>query len=94
MHAADAIIEYVQAIVAHTRSAADYVSGLSPRAGLAILHAARAWALLDERSHVLPEDVQAILPALASHRLQRRDETADPSPMALGEELISRVPIP
>lgn len=94
VHAADAIIEYVQDIVAHTRSAADYVSGLSPRAGLAILHAARAWALLDERSHVLPEDVQAILPALASHRLQRRDETADPSPMALGEELISRVPIP
>ena len=94
VHAADAIIEYVQAILAHTRAAADYVTGLSPRAGLAVLHAARAWALLDEREHVLPEDVQAILPAVVSHRLQRRDAASGTSPMALGEELIGRVAIP
>ena len=94
VHAADAIIEYVQAIVTHTRSAADYVTGLSPRAGLAILQAARAWALLDQREHVLPEDVQAILPAVASHRLQRRDAATTTSAMAIGEELIKRVPIP
>jgi MoxR-like ATPase len=94
VHAADTIIEYVQAIVAHTRAAPDYVTGLSPRAGLAILQAARAWALLDARAHVLPEDIQAILPAVASHRLQRHDAVSDTSPMALGEELISRVAIP
>jgi len=94
VHAADAIIEYVQAIVAHTRTAPEYLTGLSPRAGLAVLQAARAWASLDAREHVLPEDVQAILPAVASHRLQRRDSASDTSPMALGEELINRVPIP
>lgn len=94
VHAADAIIEYVQAIVAYTRTAPEYVTGLSPRAGLAILKAARAWALLDRREHVLPEDIQAILPSVASHRLQRRDSATDISPMALGEELINRVAIP
>lgn len=94
VHAADAIIEYVQAIVTHTRSTSDYVTGLSPRAGLAILQAARAWALLDQRAHVLPEDVQAILPAVASHRLQRRDAATTTSAMAIGEELVKRVAIP
>jgi MoxR-like ATPase len=94
VHTADAIIEYVQAIVAHTRTAPECVTGLSPRAGLAILKAARAWALLDGREHVLPEDIQAILPAVASHRLQRRDAATDTSPIALGEELIKRVAIP
>jgi MoxR-like ATPase len=94
VHAADAIIDYVQAIVAHTRSSADYLTGLSPRAGLAILQAARAWALLDQREHVLPEDVQAILPAVASHRLQRRDAATTTSPLAIGEELVKRVAIP
>lgn len=94
VHAADAIIEYVQAIVTHTRSTPDYVTGLSPRAGLAILQAARAWALLDQREHVLPEDVQAILPAVASHRLERRDAATTTSAMAIGEELIKLVAIP
>ena len=94
VHAADAIVDYVQAIVEHTRDAAHYVVGLSPRAGLAILRAARAWALLDGRGHVLPEDVQAVLPAVASHRLESRDGGLGASPMAAGEELAARVPVP
>jgi len=53
-----------------TRESARYVHGLSPRAGLSLLAAARAWALLDGRSAVIPEDVQAVLPGVAAHRLQ------------------------
>ncbi len=94
VHAADAIVDYVQAIVAHTRAAPEYTVGLSPRAGLAVLRAARAWALLDGRGHVLPEDVQAVLPAVASHRLESRDGALGASPMAAGEELCARVPVP
>jgi len=94
VHCADPIIDYVQSIVAFTRGSPDYTAGLSPRAGLAILRAARAWALLDAREHVLPEDVQAILPAAASHRLELRDASLGASPMALGEELATRVPVP
>ena len=47
-----------------------FAEGLSPRAGLALLQAARAWALLDGRDHVLPDDVQAVLTAVAGHRLR------------------------
>ena len=94
VHAADAIIDYVQAVVEFTRGTARYVTGLSPRAGLAILRAARAWALLDRREHVLPEDVQAVLPAVASHRLQSHDGALGASPMAAGEELVAQVPVP
>jgi MoxR-like ATPase len=94
IHVADAIIDYVQAIVEFTRETAEYVTGLSPRAGLAILRAARAWALLGGREHVLPEDVQAVLPAVASHRLESRDGALGASPMAAGEELVARVPVP
>jgi len=91
---ADPIIEYVMDIVAHTRGAAEYLAGLSPRAGLAILRAAKAWALLDGREFVLPEDVQAILPAVASHRLEHRDASLGGTPLALGEELAARIPVP
>jgi MoxR-like ATPase len=71
-----ALLDYVQAILRYSREAARYSNGLSPRAGLALLSAARAWALLDERNAVIPEDVQAILPGVISHRLQPVGEYA------------------
>ena len=61
VHVAAALLDYVQAIVEHTRRSPDFVAGLSPRAALALVHAARAWALLEGRDKVLPEDVQAVL---------------------------------
>ncbi|MEW9897484.1 MoxR family ATPase [Chitinivorax sp. PXF-14] len=64
-----ALLDYVQALLAHTRQSPRFVNGLSPRAGLALLSAARAWALLDGRQAVLPEDVQAVMPSVAGHRL-------------------------
>jgi len=67
--ASPALVEYVQALLAASREHAEIRVGLSPRAGLALLAAARAHALLAGRAHVLPEDVQAVFPFVASHRL-------------------------
>lgn len=63
------LADYVLALLQATRQESSFLSGLSPRAGLALLSAARAWAMLEGRDHVLPEDVKAIFPAVAGHRL-------------------------
>ena len=73
VHAADALLDYVQNLLAATRTGAGFGAGLSPRAGLALLAAARAWALLAGRAMVLPEDVQTVAPAVMGHRLQPSD---------------------
>ena len=69
VHVAPALLDYVQALLIATRSSPRWELGLSPRAGLALLHAARAWAMIDGRAQVVPEDVQAVLPSVAGHRL-------------------------
>ncbi|SEK74133.1 MoxR-like ATPase [Pseudoxanthomonas sp. GM95] len=69
VHASDALIDYVQALLTRSRQHPGVRVGLSPRAGLALLKGARAHALLLGRDHVLPEDVQALFSAVASHRL-------------------------
>jgi MoxR-like ATPase len=65
----DALLDYLQALIAATRSGQWFTEGLSPRAGIAILRASRARALLARRDYVAPDDVQAILPQAAAHRL-------------------------
>jgi len=89
-----ALLDYLQAILRHTREAARYTHGLSPRAGLALLSAARAWALLDERDAVIPEDVQAVLSGVVSHRLQAVGEYQKQNSDTLARELIEAVAIP
>jgi MoxR-like ATPase len=69
VHASDALLDYLQALIAATRSGAWFVDGLSPRAGIAVLRAAKAHALLDQRDYVAPDDVQAILAQTVAHRL-------------------------
>jgi MoxR-like ATPase len=69
VHVASALVDYVQALVEYTRRSPEYVNGLSPRAALALLACARAWALIEGRDRVIPEDVQAVLPGVAGHRL-------------------------
>ena len=69
VHAADSLLDYLQALIAASRSGQWFVDGLSPRAGIAILRAARARALLAQRDYVAPDDLQAILPQTAAHRL-------------------------
>jgi MoxR-like ATPase len=70
VHASDALLDYLQALIAETRSGRWFAEGLSPRAGIAVLRAARARALLDQRDYVAPDDVQAILPQTIAHRLR------------------------
>lgn len=69
VHVSEALLDYLQALIAATRSGRWFVEGLSPRAGIAVLRAARARALLDRREHVAPDDIQAILPQCIAHRL-------------------------
>lgn len=69
IHVSDRLIDYVQALLRASREDDGLMSGLSPRAGLGLIAAARAWALLDQRDHVLPEDVQQLFPHVAGHRL-------------------------
>jgi MoxR-like ATPase len=70
VHAAPPIIDYCYDIIAFTRHSPRFLRGLSPRAGLALLRAARAWALLAGRDAVYPEDVQAVLGPCVGHRLE------------------------
>lgn len=94
VHVSAALLDYLQALVDHSRSSPDYMNGLSPRASLALLNAARAWALMNDRSEVQPEDVQAILPSVVGHRLHPGRDHAPVAGSELGAELIAAVPIP
>jgi MoxR-like ATPase len=69
VHASEALLDYLQALIEATRSGTWFVEGLSPRAGIAVLRAARARALLGGRDYVAPDDVQYVLPQTIAHRL-------------------------
>jgi MoxR-like ATPase len=69
VHASPALLDYLQALIAATRSGQWFVEGLSPRAGIAWLRAARARALMAQRDYVAPDDLQAIAPQTIAHRL-------------------------
>lgn len=70
IHASPALIDYVQALAQASRQNSLFAEGMSPRATIALLHAARAWAALEGRNHVIPEDVQAVLVPVVAHRLR------------------------
>lgn len=69
VHTSEALLDYLQRLVARTRAGGDFSVGLSPRGVLALLRAAKTWALMDDRDHVLPEDLQAVLGSVVGHRL-------------------------
>ena len=94
VHASPALLDYLQALVDYSRKSQDYVNGLSPRAALALLNAARAWAMMDDRKQVLPEDVQAILPGVVGHRLYVARDNTRINGADVAEQLIEAVPIP
>ncbi|MCA0197983.1 MAG: AAA family ATPase [Proteobacteria bacterium] len=91
VHASEALVGYVQALLARSRQQPGVRVGLSPRAGLALLRAARAYALLLGRGHVLPEDVQALFIAVAGHRLAGEAEAG--SGAALAKAVLHAVPV-
>jgi len=94
VHVAPALLDYVQALLGHTRRSHDFAAGLSPRAGLALLNAARAWAFMDGRNAVLPEDVQTVFPAVAGHRLVSASTQTATSGDDAAMRVIATVPIP
>jgi MoxR-like ATPase len=94
IHVADALFDYLQALIEASRSAPQFAQGLSPRAGLGLLAAARAWAFVAGRDAVLPEDLQAILPAVAGHRLKPAQSAGRASGALLVEEWMKSVPLP
>jgi MoxR-like ATPase len=86
------LVDYVQALLSTSRHSPDLAGGLSPRAGLALLSAARAWALTDGRDHVLPEDVQAVFPHVAGHRLHLAGDGRSAAPENI-TRIIQAVPV-
>jgi MoxR-like ATPase len=94
VHASEALLDYVQAIARYTRQSADFEAGLSPRAVIALLRAAQAWALMHGHPGVLPEDVQAVLPSVAGHRLAPRDESRFRGAAQVGQHVLEAVPVP
>jgi MoxR-like ATPase len=93
VNASDALIDYLQRLVHYTRHAPEFALGLSPRGALALLASAKSWALLDGRDHVVPEDIQAVLPGVVEHRLRENGDFSDHTGTALAQRLLNRVDI-
>ena len=91
VYLADPLLDYVQAIIAMTRESGSFLTGLSPRAGIALVRAAQAWALMAGHEGVHPEDVRAVLPAIVAHRLipSTAESAGDP-----GVHILRSVPLP
>ncbi|PKM05318.1 MAG: AAA family ATPase [Gammaproteobacteria bacterium HGW-Gammaproteobacteria-6] len=90
--ASPAIIDYILRLVSRTRESQVCAWGLSPRASLGLLAAARAWAMLEKRHYVIPEDVQAVLPSVVSHRLRASEDPAGHGGGGLAQWLLKEVP--
>ncbi len=89
----EALYDYVQRIVQHTRQAAEFAYGLSPRAALALVHCAKTWAFVSGRTHVIPEDVQAVLPAIVEHRLRESADFSGHGGTALTQRLLTTIDV-
>lgn len=91
IHAGEPLVAYVQALLTRSRHAPGVRVGLSPRAGIALLRASRAWAMLQGRDHVLPDDVQALFAPVAAHRLVPEHDAGDAG--ALAGAILRAVPV-
>lgn len=93
VHATDTLLDYVQRIIAYTRQDSLFSFGLSPRGAMALMRSARTWALMHDRMHVIPEDVQMVLPAVVDHRLRSLSDTSGRSGEAYSQRLLNEVDI-
>jgi MoxR-like ATPase len=94
VHVAEPLLDYVQALVRHTRESGHFEAGLSPRAAIALLRASQAWALLHGRPGVVPEDVQAVVRAVVGHRLELRTAVDGSHAPDLDRLLLEPVAVP
>jgi len=93
VYATDTLLDYVQRIVAYTRRDNLFSFGLSPRGAMALMRSARTWALMHDRMHVIPEDVQMVLPAVVDHRLRSLSDTSGRNGEAYSQRLLNEVDI-
>ena len=93
IYCSEPLLDYVQKLVQATRNSGLFVYGISPRAGLAIIQASRAWAIMDGRSHAEPGDVQAVFNVIAEHRLTPAEQHGR-SASDLIADLVDQIPIP
>lgn len=91
--ASDSLLDYVQRIVAYTRGKQEFHFGLSPRGSLSLMLAARTWALMCGRNHVIPEDVQTVLPAVVEHRLRAATDEDGHTGASLVQRLLNDVDV-
>lgn len=89
IHVSEQLLDYLQALIAHTRS--QLSTGLSPRAGLGLRQCAQAWALCEGRDFVIPEDIQAVFSSVVTHRLVVNNTTSDDTHLA--QQILERVAI-
>ena len=89
----EALLDYIQRIIAYTRETAEFTHGLSPRGAMALLASAKSWAFMHDREFVVPEDVQAVLPSVAEHRLREASDFADHVGTALAQRLLNNVDV-
>lgn len=89
----DTLLDYVQRLVAFTRQDDKFSFGLSPRGAQALMRCARTWALMHNRKHVLPEDVQTVLPAAVDHRLRSVADTSGRNAEAYSQRLLNEVDV-
>ncbi len=93
LHVSPAILDYIQAILEFTRHSSAFEFGLSPRGGLALLNAAKAYALIEGQKYVLPEHVQTILPAVANHRLPVHLDTSTKQQKSAAQHIMESISI-
>jgi MoxR-like ATPase len=93
VHVSESLLDYIQALLTETRDERWFETGLSPRAGLALLRASRAYTFLENRDFVTPEDVKTVFPGLARHRLSPSSGFSQ-TPDEQIQELMSQLPIP
>ena len=91
--ASESLLDYAQRLIAFTRGKEEYHFGLSPRGSLAMMRAAKTWALMCGRNHVIPEDLQIILPAVVEHRLRAISDDQGTSASALVQRMLNEVDV-
>lgn len=93
VHATDTLLDYVQRLVAYTRQDDKFSFGLSPRGAQALMRSARTWALMHNRKHVLPEDIQMVLPSVVDHRLRSVSDSSGRNAEAYSQRLLTEVDV-
>lgn len=93
VHASEGLLAYLQRLVHFSRTSPDIVYGISTRGALALLRCAKTWALIEGRGHVLPEDLQTVMPAVIAHRLRNATDLGDQSGYALVDQMLNSVDV-